>query len=55
MYNVHGILSSKMKNKKYHIVGTVPKSNGKIVETFKSFLFIVALEINDCHRLRLGQ
>ena len=27
----HGLLI-KMKNKKYHIVGTVPKSNKKIVE-----------------------
>ena len=24
-----------MKNKKYHTVGTVPKSNGKIVESGK--------------------
>jgi hypothetical protein len=33
MYIITFEIVNKRKNKKYHIVGTVSKSNGKIVET----------------------
>ena len=36
-----------MKNKKYHTVGTVPKSNRKIVERGK--IDTLSTQIHDCY------